>query len=67
MADKTGDDELDQILAGIESAAKMDAANNRRIVENHLELASQVIANKAALKADADASRLVALALGNPT
>jgi len=68
MADgSTGDAELDQLLAGIERAAEIDAESNYRVLDNHLLHTDRVIANLAALETIRDGGAAEAQAATNPT
>lgn len=65
--EQTGD-AVDRLLSQIERAAEIDAANNYRIMDNHLLHADRVIAGVAALQtAREDSVSLAKELLGNPT
>jgi hypothetical protein len=59
-------DEVDRLLDQHERAAKIDAENNYRMMDNHLKHSDRVIANVAALK-NLNTDDLIKSVLENPT
>jgi hypothetical protein len=68
--ESTGDDEVDQILAGIERSSEQSLDQNARVLDGHLKASDNIIANIAALRTICDSGELMKAALGaaeNPT
>lgn len=67
MSDDTNQgDDVDKLLDQMERVAKLDADNNYRVMDNHLNHSDRVIANAAALKA-LNSDALIKSVLENPT
>lgn len=61
-------DEVERLLSQIEMAAKIDADNNYRVMDNHLLHADRVIASMAAMQSvKDDPVELAKALLENPT